>query len=646
MPVETKSPDFKRHVTERIDVALRELGVDVPAPGLVTPPREDLGDLALPCFPFAKALQKSPAAVAEDLAERIPPDSVIETAKAEGPYVNVTVRTSVLADAALSASSTEGAPASNRGRLLIEFSSPNTNKPQHLGHLRNNLLGESVSRVLSAAGYEVTKVNLINDRGIHICKSMLAYTKFGEGETPQSVGVKGDKFVGEYYVRFDAAMREEYAEWLESEAAQAAFEAWKASPAGKTAEAKRQKAIEKAEKKGVTADPPSLWKTFTSEYKDPYFNAESALGAETRQMLVDWEAGKNDVKNLWRTMNSWVYEGFNATYGRLGVSFDYIDYESQTYLLGKQIVERGLERGVFYRAGNGAVMFDLTEIGLKGEKVVLREDGTSVYITQDLGNAYTRFEKFGAQKMVYVVADEQRYHFEVLFGVLATLNPDLRDCCHHLAYGMVNLPEGKMKSREGTVVDADDLLDELRAMALSETAERWPDLPDDERLRRAEVIGQAALKYFILNVSPTTSMVFDPKKSLDFNGNTGPYCLYAFARARSIFEKAGEDFDAFAAPESFSKLATREEHALLMALHHFDEAVARAAEDYDPSQVVRAVYAVAKAFSAFYFDRDKHPIVTCEDAALRRERLALTRAVGRKLERGLTLLSIETLDQM
>ncbi len=640
------------HVQTTVEAALRGLGADAPCPELSAPPRPEMGDLCLPCFPFAKALRQAPPKIAAALAEALAPDAVIAAVEPTGPYLNLRLHAGALASAVLGELA-GGGESDGGGHVLIEFSSPNTNKPQHLGHIRNNLLGDASARILEHAGRRVTRVNLINDRGIHICKSMLAYRLQGEGETPASSGVKGDHLVGRYYVAFETAFREEYAAWLASPAAQERFARWQTEPAGKKAAAKRTRAIAKAEKQTnpakkekLLAKVAALWDTFRTTYKDGYFNAESPLGGQAREMLRKWEAGDAEVRTLWETMNGWVFAGFDETYRRLGIRFDHIDKESLTYLLGKSLVDKGLEQGIFHRLDNGAVACDLSQVGMKGEKVLLRSDGTSVYMTQDLGTAVSRFETFGAERMVYVVADEQNYHFEVLFGILGLLEPKLKGACHHLSYGMVNLPSGKMKSREGTVVDADDLLDELFGLAEQETRQRWPELSEADAAERARVVGLAALKYFILDVSPATTMLFDPAKSIEFTGNTGPYHLYAYARVQSIFAKAGIDpagLDLEGA--DLSGLGTDEERALLQALYAFPGELARAAEGFDPSRVAAAMYAVAKAFSSFYAG-DKHPVVKCPDPALRNARLLLTRAVAQAVGTGLDLLGIPRLEQM
>lgn len=653
--VHFQSPsDLIRHVQEQIRLGLARLGAEIACPTLTRPPREELGDLALECFSLAKSLRQHPQAIAASLAQTMDANAVVERVSAAGPYVNFRLRTPVLARAVLAGLDRPVEAPRHPQHVLIEFSSPNTNKPQHLGHLRNNLLGGAVARILRHVGHRVTTVNLINDRGIHICKSMLTYKKFGHGETPESSGRKGDKLVGDYYVRFETAFQEEYAAWLRTPAAQEHFRAWQDAPEGKQTALRRQRRIARAEQESNAAKRaalldavPALWDLFVAAYRDTYFNTASPLGREARDMLVAWERGDAAVRALWERMNGWVYQGFDRTYARLGITFDHVDRESETYLLGKAIVERGLALGVFERAADGSVVCDLAQVGGEGKKVLLRDDGTSVYITQDLGNAYSRFEKFGPDRMIYVVAEEQNYHFEVLFKILSLLRPELGETCYHLAYGMVSLPEGKMKSREGTVVDADDLLDEMQALARTETMERWQDLAADEHERRAEVIGQAAVKYFFLNISPKSAMLFDPKKSIDFNGNTGPYCLYAYARTRNVFNRAGVAFDDFTYdPAALETLQTDEEHAVLMELCRFGQEVATAATELDPSYVAKATYAIARSFSIFYFDRDKHPIINCPDPALRQARLALTQAVGRTIKLGLSLLGIEVLERM
>ncbi|MEZ4805773.1 MAG: arginine--tRNA ligase [Bacteroidia bacterium] len=435
-------------------------------------------------------------------------------------------------------------------KVMVEYSSPNTNKPLHLGHIRNNLLGYSVSRILEAHGHEVVKVNLVNDRGIHICKSMLAWKKYGNGETPESSGIKGDHLVGKYYVEFDKHYKLEIAELVNSGMSQ-----------------------EEAEKK-------------------------AQLILEAQEMLRQWEAGDTEVKELWSTMNSWVYSGFEKTYERLGVHFDKYYYESNTYILGKDTIEEGLSKGVFFKKPDGSVWIDLKAEGLD-EKLVLRSDGTSVYMTQDIGTALLKYEEFQCDKSVYVVGNEQDYHFKVLFLILKKLGLAWADGCYHLSYGMVDLPSGKMKSREGTVVDADDLMDEMVKTAREKTEElgKTDNMPEDEKEALHQMLGLGALKFFMLKVDPQKRMLFNPQESIDLQGDTGPFVQYTFARIKSMLRAANEDelnseFDLETAHDS--------ELSLIKVLANYKEEFKKAAEAYNPAIVVAYVLQVAKAFNRVY----------------------------------------------
>ena len=474
---------------------------------------------------------------------------------------------------------------------VVEYSSPNTNKPLHLGHIRNNLLGFSVSKLMKASGKNVVMVNLVNDRGIHICKSMLAWKLFGNNETPESSGKKGDKLVGDYYVLFDRKFKEETASLMAE---------------GKTAE------------EAATA---------------------SALMQQAREMLVKWEARDAETVALWETMNGWVYKGFDVTYKRLGVNFDKIYYESQTYLLGKTIVEEGLEKGILYRKADGSVWIDLTADGLD-EKLLLRADGTSVYMTQDLGTAQLRADDYNPQSLVYVVGNEQNYHFDVLKLVLRKLGRAWAENIYHLSYGMVELPEGKMKSREGTVVDADDLMDEMvsTARAMTEELGKIDDFDSEEALQLYRMVGLGALKYFILKVDPRKNITFNPRESIDFNGNTGPFIQYTYARIRSVLRKAGEavnDADPGALHQS--------ELDLLILLYQFPQTVNQAAREFSPSVMANYLFEVAREFNQFYHELS---ILKEEDAAKRNFRLTLSSLTSVVIKNGMDLLGIEVPEKM
>jgi arginyl-tRNA synthetase len=544
------------------------------------PPRPEMGDLGFPMFGFAKALRKAPQGIAGAVAARLLGGE--GEVFAAGPYVNVRLdRTEVSAAVlgeALDMTAPYGRPGTLSGRrIMMEFSSPNTNKPLHLGHLRNDALGESVSRILAACGAEVRKVCIINDRGVHICKSMLAYQEQGGGKTPASQGVKSDHFVGDFYVAFH----------------------------------------------GLSRDDP---------------------GAEGRalELLRLWEAGDPETVALWKTMNSWAVEGMKETYARTGISFDQYYFESGTYLLGKEEILQGLERGVFYREADGSVQVDLTGEKLD-KKVLLRKDGTSIYITQDIGTAITRHRDWPFDRLVYVVGSEQQYHFKVLFAILAKLGFDWARDLYHLSYGMVNLPEGKMKSREGTVVDADDLMDSLRDMALQEIRDKEREEAVGNSQEVAEKVALGALHYYLLQASPSKDMLFDPRESLSFNGNTGPYLQYMGARIMSMLRKAGEGASAAPGALNFALLSKDAEWELVKVLAGYDEAVAAAAESMDPSLLAAYLYEVSRAFSRFYHDC---PILSAPSPDLAAARLGLARAVMRVLKDALRLICVPFLETM
>ena len=580
--------DYRQAWVEAVRSALAEeaaeTGVDLPENDLPTetPPSSELGDLAFPMFPFARAFRKSPAAIAEAVASRLG-DGKLGEATVAGPYINVRypraeVSSRVVTDA-LEQADAYGRNASLSGeRVTIEFSSPNTNKPLHLGHLRNDALGESVSRILAACGAEVRSVNLINDRGIHICKSMIAYQKFGNGETPEQAGVKGDRLVGDYYVRYN--------EWAKEE---------------------------------PTAE------------------------AQAREMLRKWEAGDEDVVTLWKTMNEWVIEGISKTYEATGIRFDAVYFESDTYASGKAEVVRGLEEGTFYREEDGSVWVDLEPINLD-KKILLRGDGTSVYLTQDIGTVLARYADWPFDRMIYVVGSEQNYHFRVLFYVLEQLGYEWASQLFHLSYGMVNLPEGKMKSREGTVVDADDLIAELEGLAAEEirSKEREDAVGDIDATAHAVAVG--ALHYYLLQVTPSKDMIFNPKESLSFTGNTGPYLQYMCARISSMLRKAAER-GVSSDPEGvrWGALEAEPEWQLVRLVGRCPEVVRQAGAEYTPAVLATYLYEVAKLFSSYYHD---YPILTADEPHLRQARLVLARSVLHVLKNGLGLLNIPYLEIM
>ncbi|MGM0555174.1 MAG: arginine--tRNA ligase [Myxococcota bacterium] len=637
-----KIEDIDTRLEQLKDEALAELDVpeDVAAEiSIETPPNPDMGDRGFPCFVLARELRNAPPKIAADVAEvveRLLEDSdIIESVDPVGPYVNVTFDRAKLARLVVSeALDTDafGAETTDEQRhWMFEYSAPNTNKPQHLGHVRNDLLGQSVATIVDFAGHEVTRVNLINDRGIHICKSMLAYKKWGEGETPESAGVKGDHLVGKYYVLFNVELNDEYAQWQQTDEAEKLFQKW---------------CDEREEKTAEEFSNEQLREIFFGQYSDDYFNEQSELGAEAREMLRDWEAGDEDVVELWETMNQWVFDGFDETYERLGVEFDKVYYESDTYKLGKDIVEEGLEKGVLHRLDDGAVACDLEQIDMPGEKILLRSDGTSVYMTQDLGTAVERFREYDMDEMVYVVGNEQDYHFQVLFGILGLLRPELKGRLEHLSYGMVLLPEGKMKSREGKVVDADQLMDEMIELASDAVRERYDDLDEDEIARRSEAIGMGALKYFIMDFNPRSTVNFDPAKSIDFQGRTGPYCMYSYARIQSIGRELGgwPELDDAARDAALSALGTDLEMGIVRELQTWPSICSRAARELDPSKVTEHLFKLCKSFSTLYNDQD-HRIKDL-DGARRDGLLLLSKAVARTLDTGLELIGVETLEEM
>lgn len=642
--------DLRGHVVRKLEAALASVGAALPVE-LVQPPDPKLGDFGFACFPLAKTLKKAPPLCAQQLAEQIEADQVIEAIIVAGPYLNFKLRRATFVATVLGEVLSRGdrfgsEQVSSTEHWMVEYSSPNTNKPQHLGHIRNNLLGASISAILTHYGHRLTRVNLVNDRGIHICKSMLAYERWGEGVTPESRGVKGDHLVGEFYVLFEKRFSEEYRAWQQSATAQQALGVWTSSDKGQAA---LKAAVAKAKKRDEPA--PTASKVFFSQHKDYYFNNASPLGKEARQMLVDWERGDATTRALWQKMRGWVLDGFAQTYQRMKVGHEQTQYESETYSLGKSLVDQGLASGVLTKRADGAVVCDLTQVGLEGEKVLLRSDGTSVYMTQDLGTAIERVDTYQVDRLVYVVGDEQIYHFDVLFKVLGLLRPGLTERCYHLAYGMIRLPEGKMKSREGTVVDADDLMDEVHQLARQETEERAADgkahtegINEQELDHRAELIGMAALKYFLLKYSPRTSFEYDPKASIDFLGQTGPYCLFNYARTRSLLRKAGEVGEYSA--DLAERLQTERELEIVRLIAQFPEVVARAAQGFDPSRIAEYCFELCKRFAFIFTDKDNHPIVTCEDPVLRSARLMLADAVGQTVKVSLRLLGIDVLEEM
>ncbi|RMG86736.1 MAG: arginine--tRNA ligase [Bacteroidetes bacterium] len=580
--------------------------------------REFEGDYTVVVFPFTKMARKKPdvigAEIGEFMKERVPE---IEDFNVIKGFLNLSLSAEFWKNFLEEAYGNPdfGRFPSNGERVMVEFSSPNTNKPLHLGHIRNILLGWSCSRILEAAGYEVIKTQIVNNRGIAICKSMLSWKKFANGATPESAGVKGDKFVGDYYVLFTRKFEEEY-------------EKWQATPEAKSVYESRKKAEEDA-------------KTFFKRYKNDYFNEFSELGREAKEMLVKWEQNDPETIALWEKMNNWVLAGFDETYRRLGVHFDKLYFESDTYLLGKEIIEEGLEKGVFHRDGK-RVWVDLENIGL-GQKTIIKSDGTSTYTSQDLGTARLRWEDFKTKKMVYVVGDEQISHFQGLFEIMKRLGEPYADGLFHLAYGMVDLPTGRMKTREGTVVDADDLIDEVIEESRKNAKERGEihELPAEAQEDIIRKIGMAALKYFIIKVHPKKRMVFDPKESVDLQGQTGPYIQNAYVRIQSVLRKGGAETDlalaaGYVTPETLEK-------DILNQIYQYPDLVLAAARDYDPSAIANYSYNLAKTFHRFYHD---HSILKAESEPAKAFRLQLAEMVARVLASAMDLLGIEMPDRM
>ncbi len=606
--------------------AVKELyGADItPADVTMNVTRKEFeGDYTVVTFPLARIARKKPQDIAQDIGnwlvghvEQIGSFNVIQG------FLNLSIAEQFWRQFVLEHAADEhfGIEPRNGRKVMVEYCSPNTNKPLHLGHIRNILLGWSCSRLYEAAGFDVIKVQIINDRGIAICKSMLAWQKWANGATPQSTGKKPDHFVGDYYVLFEKKFQEEYQAWQQSEQGRRIFEA--KAKAGQTPDA------------------------FFKEYKNTYFNEYSELGREARTMLQRWEAGDEATLALWKQMNNWVYEGFEQTYRKLGVSFDKYYYESETYLLGKALVEEGLRKGIFYKKEDGSVWVDLTDAGLD-HKLLLRSDGTSVYITQDLGTARMRYEDFHPEKMIYVVADEQNYHFQVLFEVLRRLGEPYADGLYHLSYGMVDLPTGRMKSREGTVVDADDLIAEVEQEARTAAQERGEitELPQEEQEEIIHRIALAALKFHIIKVSPRKRMVFDPRESLDLQGQTGPYVQNAYVRIRSVVRKAEQEGIAtgnVASAASYAPLQTLERE-LVQLVYAFPQVLSEATQQYDPSAVANYCYELARSYHKFYTD---HSILRAESVEARDFRLLLSELVANTLRTGMDLLGIQMVERM
>ncbi len=564
--------------------------------------KEFTGDLTLVVFPLLKISRQKPEDTAEAIGAYLKQNcaQVADYNVIKG-FLNLSLAQACWVDTLKSIDSDKNfgfKPVTENSPLyMVEYSSPNTNKPLHLGHLRNNLLGYSLSKILEANGYKVVKTNIVNDRGIHICKSMIAWLRHGNGATPESTGIKGDHLVGDYYVAFDKDYKAEVAALL-------------------------------AENPGMTEDEAK---------------ANAPIMKEAQEMLRKWEAGDAEVRALWQKMNGWVYAGFDETYKRMGVGFDKIYYESDTYLVGKEKVLEGLEKGIFYRRADGSVWADLTKDGLD-EKLLLRSDGTSVYMTQDIGTATLRFSDYKIDKMIYVVGNEQNYHFQVLSLLLDKLGFSFGKDLVHFSYGMVELPEGKMKSREGTVVDSDDLMDEMvtTATQISKELGKLDGLTEQEIAETCEMIGMGALKYFLLKVDPRKNMVFNPKESIDFNGNTGAFIQYTHARIKSLLRKAADAGILSDALDRNLQISDKEA-GLVQTLAAFPAAVSQAGVDYSPSQIANYIYDLVKQYNQFYHD---FQILKEENEALRSFRLVLSENVAKVIAKGMGLLGIQVPEKM
>ena len=573
-------------------------GAEVAAESIVpsTTKKEFEGNLTIVVFPFLKASHKRPEDTAQEIGEYLVANcEAVEKFNVIKGFLNITIKPSFWTSVLQSVEATENfgfKPVTDDSRLvMIEYSSPNTNKPLHLGHVRNNLLGFSLAKIMEANGNKVVKTNIVNDRGIHICKSMLAWLKWGNGITPEKAGKKGDHLIGDFYVACDKHYKEELQQLMDG---------------------------------GMTKEEAE---------------ANSTLMKEARTMLKKWEDGDEEVRSLWRTMNEWVYAGFDETYARMGVSFDKISSESNTYREGKEKVLEGLEKGIFYRKDDNSVWADLTADGLD-QKLLLRTDGTSVYMTQDIGTAKLRFQDYPIDQMIYVVGNEQNYHFQVLSLLLDKLGFSWGKDLIHFSYGMVELPNGKMKSREGTVVDADELMDEMIATARKMSEGRLKGVPEEEMDDVYRIIGLGALKYFILKVDPRKNMLFNPQESIDFNGNTGPFVQYTYARIRSVLRKSDE---ADATTDITAYEPNEKEIEIIQRIADFPSVVSEAGRTYSPALIANYVFELAKGYNQFYHD---YSILKEENGVARAFRLHLSRTVADIIRRGFSLLGVEVPERM
>jgi arginyl-tRNA synthetase len=585
---------LKKAIQEAL-LSLYEINEEV----VLQPTKKDFeGNYTYVVFPLVKSLRKNPAELGNAIGEFIARENAfVSSFNVVQGFLNIVLNNSVWVDTlnAILANDSFGTLPANGQSVMVEFSSPNTNKPLHLGHLRNDFLGESVASILKAGGFDVTKTCLVNDRGVHICKSMLAYQKWGNGATPESLGIKGDHLAGKYYVEFDKAYKAEISQLVAE---------------GKTEDEAKKTA---------------------------------PLMLETQEMLQKWEQGDAETMALWRKMNDWVFAGFDETYKKIGVSFDKVYYESNTYLLGKDLVEEGLKNGIFFKKENGSVWIDLKEEGLD-EKLVLRSDGTSVYITQDLGTTDLKFNDYHNDKSIWVVGNEQDYHFQVLFAIMKKLGRAYADGCYHLSYGMVDLPSGKMKSREGTVVDADELVDEMIKTAAETTRERGKidDFEKEEAENLFQMLALGALKYFLLKVEPKKRMLFNPAESIDFQGNTGPFIQYTHARICSILRKA-DSMNISVSNQVQSVDLLKPESELIYMLNEYPATIKKAGDDYSPAVIANYVYELAKTFNQFYAEIS---IMNETDANKQKFRLSLIKVVAETISKAMGLLGIEVPTRM
>lgn len=612
LKTKTRNMNIEQQLTADVRAAIKALyGQEVPDNllQLQKTKREFEGHLTLVTFPLLRISRKKPEETAQEIGQYLQENSdAVAAFNVVKGFLNLVVAPQKWVELleVIDADDHYGfvKPTEASPLVMIEYSSPNTNKPLHLGHVRNNLLGWSLSQIMEANGNRVVKTNIVNDRGIHICKSMLAWLKYGNGETPQSSGKKGDHLIGDYYVAFDKHYREQVKELKAKFIAEGIAE-------------------EEAETRAKN---------------------EAPLIVEAHEMLVKWEQGDKEVRDLWRKMNAWVYEGFDETYKALGVGFDKIYYESDTYLEGKEKVDEGLKKGIFYRRPDGSVWADLTKEGLD-EKLLLRADGTSVYMTQDIGTAKLRFQDYPIDKMIYVVGNEQNYHFQVLSILLDKLGFEWGKSLVHFSYGMVELPNGKMKSREGTVVDADELVAEMvrQARETADESGKFADMPEEEKAQVARIVGMGALKYFLLKVDARKNMLFNPEESIDFNGNTGPFIQYTYARIRSILRKAAEaGIEVPAQLPTDVELSVKEE-TLVQHVADFANVVRQAGQEYSPSSVAAYCYDLVKEYNQFYHD---FSILREEDAKKRAFRLVLSKNVAKVVRLGMSLLGIEMPERM